>query len=203
MDLEAKIKEEPVWLEGAASTSLPSADIKEEISIEQQKVDQLVPFIKEESVEGNGAELTSHIGERVLRSSSRKSDSKRHNTEWKAALDQKNYLRGQILAQPRSLKLVHSRKRPYKGQECKLTFRRQHLVRIQPRPHSGGKLHKCRECQRMCSVVRYSDRDASLTFKRGGLQEKSAPHRQVKLKVTTADLSSEENLVLMRMRWRQ
>ncbi|XP_068083980.1 zinc finger protein 2 [Anabrus simplex] len=49
VDLETKIKEEPAWHEETLNASLPSGDIKEEIFIEQNPVDQLVPYIKEET----------------------------------------------------------------------------------------------------------------------------------------------------------
>ncbi|XP_068082876.1 uncharacterized protein [Anabrus simplex] len=51
MDQNREIKEEPVWL-GGASTSFPSADVKDEL-IEEQIVNQLVPCLKEENNEGN------------------------------------------------------------------------------------------------------------------------------------------------------
>ncbi|XP_068086301.1 zinc finger and SCAN domain-containing protein 31 isoform X2 [Anabrus simplex] len=48
MDQKIEIKVEPVWLEDTASTSFPSIDIKDEISMDEPTVDQLVACLKEE-----------------------------------------------------------------------------------------------------------------------------------------------------------
>ncbi|XP_068086251.1 uncharacterized protein [Anabrus simplex] len=48
MGKEIEIKEEPVWLEGTASTSFPPTDIKNEICVDEQTDGQLVGCFKEE-----------------------------------------------------------------------------------------------------------------------------------------------------------
>ncbi|XP_067004813.1 uncharacterized protein [Anabrus simplex] len=48
MDQKVNIKEEQVWLEEIASTSFPSADVKDELIIEEPTLDQLLPCFKEE-----------------------------------------------------------------------------------------------------------------------------------------------------------
>ncbi|XP_068084090.1 zinc finger protein ZFP2 isoform X1 [Anabrus simplex] len=70
MDQEIKIKEEPIWLEVKASTSFPSADIKDEVLIEEPTVDQLVPCFKEEdklSPEDSNADHPSPDGSQHLK----------------------------------------------------------------------------------------------------------------------------------------
>ncbi|XP_066999837.1 uncharacterized protein [Anabrus simplex] len=49
MDQKVEIKEEPVLFEETASASFPSADVKDELIIEERVVDQLVPCLKEEN----------------------------------------------------------------------------------------------------------------------------------------------------------
>ncbi|XP_068084046.1 uncharacterized protein [Anabrus simplex] len=52
MDHKVKIKEEPVGLQEIASrpTSSPSADVKDELIIEEPTLDQLLPYFKEEEI---------------------------------------------------------------------------------------------------------------------------------------------------------
>ncbi|XP_067013550.1 uncharacterized protein [Anabrus simplex] len=58
MDQKIEIKEEPLWHEGMASTSLRSTNIKNEICVDEHTVGQLVASFKEEDKFGNGALLT-------------------------------------------------------------------------------------------------------------------------------------------------
>ncbi|XP_068086122.1 uncharacterized protein [Anabrus simplex] len=58
MDQKIEIKEEPVWSEGTTSTSFPSTDIKDEICVDEHTVGQLVACFKEEEKFANVALLT-------------------------------------------------------------------------------------------------------------------------------------------------
>ncbi|XP_067013224.2 uncharacterized protein [Anabrus simplex] len=58
MGKKIEIKEEPVRLEGTESTSFPSTDVKDEICVDEQTVRQLVACFKEEDKYGNVALLT-------------------------------------------------------------------------------------------------------------------------------------------------
>ncbi|XP_068083063.1 gastrula zinc finger protein XlCGF52.1-like isoform X1 [Anabrus simplex] len=164
MDLKVQIKEEPVWVEVTADTSLenyelisemiplkqeikseltepgrtqentfePSADIKEEILIEEHQVD---PNIKENNDGANVAVLAEDTGEKMLRC---------HECNKTFAL--RSSLQFHLL--------IHSGERPYQCDACNSTFARRSNLRDHMKSHAGQRPYHCTHCS--CAFTRKS-----------------------------------------------